>query len=181
MESPRAGKPEEAAPVKFLAALLMSRGFDPEAGLFPKLESILGEIDYRSASYPFTVTDYYEEEMGPGLHRVIVSFAPLRPATDIVRVKLDTAAVEKTYERKSGRIVNIDPGYIDYYKVVLASFKEGPQKIYLGEGVYADPVLLFQHGVFESLPWTFPDFTAGLYTNDLMEIRRIYKKARRWG
>ena len=80
---------------------------------------------------------------------------------------------------EGGRRVNIDPGYMDYYKIILASFKEGPQKVYLGEGVYADPILLFFEGEYGPLPWTFPDFKSGLYRDDFREIRALYKKARR--
>ena len=79
----------------------------------------------------------------------------------------------------AGRRVNIDPGYMDYYKIVLASFKEGPQKIYLGEGVYADPILLFYEGEYVPFQWTFPDFKAGIYAEDFRAIRALYKNARK--
>lgn len=157
----------------------MSEGFDPEGSLLPGLEERFGRIDYRGSAHPFTGTDYYEDEMGPDLGRVIISFEPLRSPTDIVQAKLDTAAIEEDLSEGGGRRVNIDPGYMDYYKIVLASFKEGPQKIYLGNGVYADPVLLFYEGEYEPLQWTFPDFKAGVYREDFRAIRTLYKKARR--
>lgn len=181
MAHPRAGKPKEAAPVKFLAAVLFGRGFDTGARLFPELERILGGIDYAGPPRPFDMTDYYEDEMGPGLERVIISFERLGSAADMARIKHATADVEIKLEGDSGRVVNIDSGYLDYHKVVLASFKEGPQKIYLGEGVYADPVLIFQNGTYRPFPWSFPDFKAGLYTDDFLAIRKIYKEARRTG
>ena len=68
---------------------------------------------------------------------------------------------------------------LDFFKAVLASFKEGPQKIYIGDGVYADPVLMYQDGEWIILPWTFPDFRTGLYNGDLSVIRGIYRKKRR--
>jgi hypothetical protein len=176
---PKASRPQGAPAVKFIAAVLFGGGIDFEDTLSPELEQQLGRIDYRSESYPFTVTDYYEDEMGPGLERLIVSFEPLGGPTDLVRIKIATAGLEERLAVDGARRVNIDPGYMDYFKVVLASFKEGPQKIYVGKGVYADPVLLFQHGAFEPLPWSFPDFKAGSYTEDLMAIRRIYKGARK--
>jgi hypothetical protein len=165
--------------VKFLAAVLYSSGFEPESRLFRGLEEILGRIEYRGQDHPFDYTDYYEGEMGPQLRRMIVAFSRLGSPLEIVEIKLATAGMEMRFAQGGSRRVNIDPGYMDYHKVVLASFKEGPQKIYIGKGVYADPVLLFQNGFFEPLPWSFPDFKAGLYTSDFMAIRKIYKIGRR--
>jgi hypothetical protein len=176
---PKAGKPGAGAPVKLVAAILLGRDFDGEGLLFPRLERRFGRIDYRGEAHPFTGTDYYEDEMGPALGRVIVSFEELRAPTDIVQVKLDTATIENDLAGDRGRRVNIDPGYMDYYKIVLASFKEGPQKIFLGSGVYADPILLFYDGEYVPFQWTFPDFKAGIYKDDFRAIRALYKKARR--
>ena len=179
MRHPKAGAPREGAPVKLIAAILVSRVFDIERELLPGLEERFGRIDYRGPAHPFTGTDYYEDEMGPDLNRFIISFEPLRQATEIVQAKLDTAAIEEDLAGPRGRRVNIDPGYMDYYKIVLASYKEGPQKIYLGDGVYADPILLFYEGEYAPLQWTFPDFKAGVYREEFLAIRALYKKARR--
>jgi hypothetical protein len=179
MAHPKAGKPREGSPVKLLAAILASRDFDVDGRLLPGLEERFGSIDYRGGLHPFAGTDYYEDEMGPGLSRFVISFEPLRDATEIVQAKLDTAAIEEDLSGERGRRVNIDPGYMDYYKIVLASFKEGPQKIYLGNGVYADPILLFYEGEYAPLQWTFPDFKAGVYREELLAIRALYKRARR--
>lgn len=179
MAHPRAGKPVDAEPVKYLSAILLPGGFDPEESLFPALEGIFGRIDHRGASHPFRVSDYYEDEMGRDLARMIVSFERLDSPTSLVRAKLEASALEGRFQREGSRRVNIDPGYMDYFKVVLASFKQGPQKIYIDRGVYADPVMLYQHGAFATLPWTFPDFKSGIYDHDLAVIRRIYRDARR--
>jgi len=178
---PKAGKPLAAEPVKCLSAILLPGGFDPEERLFPALEGIFGRIDHRGTPQPFRVSDYYEDEMGPDLSRMLVSFERLDSPTSLVRIKIETAAVEGSFLRGESRTINIDPGYMDYFKVVLASFKQGPQKIYMGEGVYADPVMLYQHGAFTALPWTFPDMKTGIYDRDLTLIRRIYRDARRAG
>jgi hypothetical protein len=175
---PKAGRPKEAAPVKYLAAILAGEGFEIEKLLLPRLEERFGRIDFRGPAHPFTGTDYYADEMGPGLVRSIVSFDGLRSAAELVSAKLAAAAVEEELAERGSRRVNVDPGYVDFFKVVLASFKEGPQKIYLGGGVYADPVLLFHDGAFEPLQWTFPDFRAGIYREDLRAVRALYKEAR---
>jgi hypothetical protein len=115
------------------------------------LSGILGEADFIGEPRPFDMTDYYEDEMGPGLSRVIVSFSKIGEAPALVDVKLSVDRLEEKLSGETGRTVNIDPGYIDYFKAVLASFKEGPQKIYLGRGVYADPVLMFEDGEWRIL------------------------------
>lgn len=179
MAHPKAGSAKEGAPVKYLAAILAADGFDLERLLLPRLEERFGRIDFRGTAHLFTVTDYYEDEMGPGLVRVLVSFDGLRAATELVSAKLAAARIEEELSERGSRRVNIDPGYMDFFKVVLASFKEGPQKIYVGSGVYADPILLFHDGDFEPLQWTFPDFRAGTYHDDLRTVRALYKNARK--
>jgi len=153
-------------PVKFFAAILFSREFGLEDRLYGELEEGFGKIDFSGEDQPFDLTDYYNHEMGSGIKRRIVSFAGLGQAEDLPGKKLLSSRIEKRFADDRGRCVNIDPGYIDYYKVVLASFKEAPQKVYLCKGVFADMVLLFQNGDFISLPWTFPDIKSGLYMDD---------------
>jgi hypothetical protein len=171
----RAGKPAEPAPVKYLVAVLLGQEFDV-ASLLPDLEAVFGKSDFVGGVHDFDRTDYYEDEMGPVLERFIISFAELRPATELVGLKLRTYEIEQRLGTAGCRRANIDPGYLDFHKLVLASFKEGPQKIYLGEGVWADPILLYQHGEFRTLPWTFPDFKAGIYTEDLTAVRERYRE-----
>jgi hypothetical protein len=179
MAHPKAGRPGEGAPVKYFAALLLAEGVAPRSVIDGGLSDILGETDFIGPPHPFDMTDYYEDEMGPALNRVIVSFARLGEATDLVEVKLEVDRLEEKLSGGAGRTVNIDPGYIDYFKAVLASFKEGPQKIYLGRGVYADPVLMFEDHEWRILPWSFPDFKEKLYMEEFGAIRRIYKEQRR--
>jgi len=188
MAHPKAGAPKEGAPVKYFAAILAGERFARRGGLQPgldallgSLEALLGPIDYTGKPKPFDMTDYYEDEMGPAIERTIISFSRPGEAPDLPRIKLATTAIEQEFAAGEGRTVNIDPGYIDYFKAVLASFKEGPQKIYLGQGVYADPVLMYQDGAWNVLPWSFPDFRTGRYTEDFDAIRKLYRAARRAG
>ncbi len=167
--------------MKYITAVLAGSRFGDDEELVRSLESILGRIDYMGPSRPFTVSDYYEDEMGPDLGRAFFSFEPLGPPEGIAGIKHETSRLEDRFSAEGRRKVNIDAGYMDYFKVVLASFKSAPQKIYLGNGVYADPVMMYHDGAFDPLPWTFPDIREGGYTEDFVEIRRLYKDARKQG
>ena len=57
---------------------------------------------------------------------------------------------------------------------MLASLKAAGQKIYLARGVYADLVGRYGRGRYRPFEWTFPDFSAGLYEEDLTANRARY-------
>ena len=138
-----------------------------------------GRIDHESGDIPFDAVDYYVAEMGTPLSRRLAFFEKLQPADCLVMAKTATARMEDELRDPQGkRRVNLDVGYIDHHKVVLASLKEAGQKIYLGDGVYGDWVLRFHQGRFVSFPWTFPDFSDGRYNDELGAVRRSYLRQR---
>jgi hypothetical protein len=163
-------------PVKLFFGLL----FSDEAGLNAARQALtsgFGPIDYESEIYPFQHTDYYQAEMGGPLFRKFLSVQPLVSPEYLADIKIRSMAMESCLADIHGqRQVNIDPGYLDYCKLVLASCKWGGQKIYLRQGVYADLTLYYQKGTFTFFPWTFPDFKFPLYYPALLSIRAIYKK-----
>jgi hypothetical protein len=149
---------------------------DPDllADLERELQERIGPIEARSEVFDFLLTDYYEREMGRGLRRIFYSFAGLIDPADIVSVKIECNSIEGGFAREGRRRVNIDPGYMDFYKLVLASAKFQGQKIYLGKGVYADPTLYYDKG-WRPCDWAFPDFKSGRYDEFLTGVRRSYK------
>ena len=164
------------SPVKrFVVTLHRDPGVLEEAiGL---LKNEWGEIDYISPDFPFEETQYYEKEMGSGLLRRFYSFERLISPDRIVEAKLFTNKVEERLKDAApGRVINLDPGYLDTYKLVLASAKFGGQKVYLRDGIYADMTLVRTKGKWESFAWGFPDFKSGKYTVPLNTIRDLYKR-----
>ncbi len=126
---------------------------------------------------PFDHTAFYEREFGGPLWRLFISFRELVPPGALVEAKLEAERIERALARPDGsRTVNLDPGTIDYQKVVLASFKYQGQKIYLDHGVWADLTLYYRKGGWAAFEWTFPDFKSGRYDRDLLEIRARYKR-----
>lgn len=143
------------------------------------LEHELGSLILSSPPVPFTVTRYYEPEMGPGLMRFYAAFGRLMPANKLVELKHRTAEIEAGRSMSGRRAINMDPGYLDLHKVVLASFKEGNYKIYLDRGVWADPVLGYADGAFHTQPWSFPDLSSGAHMTFFFEARTAYKSLRK--
>ena len=161
-------------PVKLLVAAL---GSNPEAleKSIDGLRAGRGDIDHRGAARPFNLTDYYEEELGGGLERTILSFAAPASPGELVNLKHECIELERALATGPGRrSVNLDAGYLDHGKLVLASLKPAGQKIYLARGVYADLVARYGGGRYQPFEWTFPDFSAGLYDEELGAIRRRY-------
>ncbi len=141
------------------------------------LESQFGSTDLISGLYPFNLSDYYEEEMGMELTRQWFSFKELRDASRLAEWKLICAELEEQFlDKRSNRRVNIDPGYLDYGKLVLASFKSAPDKIYIGRGVWAHTCLRYGHGQFTAPDHSFPDFIEGRFNDFMLEVRANYRR-----
>ena len=168
-------QPTDPDPVKFIIAAL----FSDEKRLKQALEictSEFGEIDYQSENYPFDITDYYEDEMGSGLFRRFISFEPLINPGELAAIKIRCNKIEDAVAVQGNRKVNLDSGYMDFHKYVLASAKFNGQKIYLNHGIYADPTLYYRKGDFHPYSWSFPDFkSSDRYYESLIEIRTLYK------
>lgn len=164
--------------VQPFAALLWRKEHTLEAAL-ERLADAWSPVDWRGAAHPFDHTDYYAAEMGTGLSRTLVGFARLEPPGWLVEAKHTATAVEdalRTGTPPPGRrTVNVDVGYLDLGKIVLASWKSRPTKLYLERGVWADLTLTYARGAFHPLPWTFPDFRGGRYDAELLALRMRYK------
>jgi len=178
MTRPPAIPPGQIEPVKLFAAVLYR-----EEPLLERARELLSEAfgpeDHLSRPVLFDHTGYYRLEMGEPLYRVFISYSRLVHPQYLVTAKLEASRIEQELAAEGNRRrVNIDPGVLDYLKVVLASFKYQAQKIYLDSGVWADLTLYYRKGGWAWFEWTFPDFKAGHYDRPLLEIRRIYKRQR---
>ncbi|MBI4727558.1 DUF4416 family protein [candidate division TA06 bacterium] len=62
--------------------------------------------------------------------------------------------LEDQYSREvesQGRIVNIDPGYLNESRLGLASCKDFSHRIHLDRGVFAETTLIYQGDGFKPL------------------------------
>lgn len=166
-------RPRTVDPVKLLVAVLWAEQGALQNAV-AELSAHWGAIDFVGSDHAFDMTDYYEPEMGLRLNRRLVSFAALAPPDCIGAAKYFSNDIEDRLAGEKGRLVNLDIGYLDHNKIVLASFKGAGQKIYLKDGVWADLVARYRDGRYCPFEWTFPDFRDGRYDEELVLIRRIY-------
>ena len=166
-------RPQLVDPVKLLVAILWSDLTLLDKALV-QIQERWGAIDFNGQDHPFDVTDYYQAEMGLDIRRRLVSFSELIAPEGIVAAKLNCNDIEEELGSNHRRRVNLDVGYLDHSKFVLASCKFAGQKIHLGRGVYADLMARYQAGHYRPFEWTFPDFRDGRYDSELSHIRRTY-------
>lgn len=171
-------KPSAPDPVKLFVGILYS-----DKALLKKARETLierfGPVDFVSEPIPFDVTDYYRNEMGDPIRRIFVSFQDLIDPGRLAEIKIRANEIEDRLAVDGQRKVNLDPGYMDVCKVVLASAKYNGQKIYLSQGIYADPTLHYEKGHFHPYPWSFPDFKTGAYEKIFLRIRELFKAAKK--
>ena len=170
--------PSPVDPVKLFVGVLAA----PQAPIEGARSSLIrrfGPIDLESAPIPFSFTDYYEKEMGAPLQRLFWSFERLIPPESIAEIKLATNEIEQSLALDGRRTVNLDPGYLDTYKVILATAKGAGQKIHLRDGIWADLAVTFVKGRVKFFDWGFPDYKSGRYDKTLLAIRARYKSQRR--
>jgi len=171
------GKVSSPQPVKYFLGLLTSRP-EAEAEFEERITIEFGEVDLRSDSFPFDSTDYYETEMGKPIIRRFFSLAELRPAQLVAEMKLKTNELETFFAQADSAVrrpVNLDPGYIEQSKIVLASTKNFYHRILLADGIYAEVTMHFEDGAWKPFPWTFPDFRGGRYNDFFTRLREIYR------
>ena len=73
-------------------------------------------------------------------------------------------------------MINIDPGYLDSAKYILATTKDYIHRIYLDKGIFAEITLYFRDNAFWPGEWTYRDYKTKEYADILIKIREIYGK-----
>ena len=160
--------------VKFIIGVLFLHQEDCPR-LFDKISSQGWTIQLKSEIHPFNLSSYYEQEMGRNLSRFFLCLQSSVSQTETVGFKQELLIWENEWRSNGQRTVNLDAGYLDLHRVVLLSTKEGPHKIHLRGGIWADLNMLRKSGSFQSLPWTFPDLRDGRYQEFFEKARDTFK------
>lgn len=158
-------------PAEAKAILFLLTAQEALAGpVLSEFSKILGPVELQSPWHPFTHSSYYEEEMGKNLKRCLVGFKNIFEPHRLAELKTLAGRLEG-----KKRKINADPGYVDLFKVILASGKAGGQKVALTAETYAYPILRFEKGNWHPFAWTFPDFKEETYYRNLLKIRENLK------
>lgn len=166
--------PKEPSPVKLISGILAA----DERCLAAGREALVmkyGSADFISQVWPFSDTDYYRNETGGSILRQFVGFEKLIMPDELASIKHWTNQAEERLakELQAGvpRPVNLDPGYLEPSKLVLASTKNFSHRIYIGSKMWAEVTLIYSGG-WTSLPWTFPDYRTGRYNDFFDKVRQ---------
>jgi hypothetical protein len=162
-------QPLEPAPVLRICSCLIG-----DRSLLPAVEAELvrafGDVALKSPAFPFDDSDYYRE-----IERFWYCFGALCGAEFLPDARRTTGRIEASFAVDGKRRVNLDPGYLDLGKLVLASLKQAPDKIYMGRGVWAHTCLRYRFGELTAPDHSFADFRDGRFNGFILEARKLYK------
>lgn len=167
-----------AEPARLIVGALS--GF-PEAWRAARAQLVerFGPIDIEAGPWPFTLTDYYADEMGADLSRWFVSFAQLIGQHEIAEIKHATNYIEADVAAGDWpvpRPVNLDPGYVTQGKLVLATAKDHAHRIAVSKDMYAQVTLTFTAGRFQPLEWTYRDYQQESYIEFFTRVREALRE-----
>ncbi len=167
--------PDKFPPVMLAISVL----YNDEAILSKTVDDLgvaFGKIVLRSEPFQFDKTKYYEPEMGKGIQREWFCFSQLLDPSKLPEWKEKCITIEKKYSSGNKRSINIDPGYLDHGKLVLASCKATADKIYMGHGVYAHTCLRYKKGEFFGPSHSFDDFIDGRFNSFFKLAKTLLKQ-----
>lgn len=164
----------------FFAIMLADRNRQGEVEA--RIQEKLGPIDLRSPFFPFSeFSSYYAREMGPEIWKYFAAVHEELSMDQLSQVKLFAEDLEIEFAvteqgRGAKRNVNLDPGYVTGWSVVLSTVKNRAHRVYLGQGIFAEVTLLYQKGGYSRLPWTYPDYDTTLAQDFFLETRSLLRK-----
>jgi hypothetical protein len=168
------GKIKTVQKVKLIVSEIYS-----DEGIRQRAESELvhnyDRIEFQSEKISFNFTEYYKNEMGERLTRRWLSFKePIMPDR-LAEIKVATNQIEEKFSKDGKRKINLDPGYVSSSSLVLASTKNYSHRIYLKDGIYAEITLIYEHGNWVALKWTYPDYRTNTAFDFFIKVRGCLK------
>lgn len=135
-----------------------------------------GEIESVSEEFSFSgdFSTYYDEEIGGEGFRRIYSFKETVDPTRQADIKIRTNEIEAEFSVDGKRKINLDPGFINHGRLLLATTKETGFRIPLKDGIYTELTLFWARGGWQKLPWTYRDYQSERVQKFITEVRRTY-------
>ena len=140
-----------------------------------------GEIDDCSEEFSFSeeFSTYYDDEIGGEGMRRIYSFKELVDPSRQADIKIRTNEIETSFSEGGKRKINLDPGFINHGRLLLATTKETGFRIPLKDGIYTELTLFWARGGWQKLPWTYRDYQSERVQNFITKVRKNYLAERR--
>ncbi|MFA5239291.1 MAG: DUF4416 family protein [Phycisphaerae bacterium] len=161
-------------PAKLIIAILAADEMCLKAAL-EAINTNFGNADFLSDVWPFSQTDYYKDEIGENILRQFVSIEKLIDPGTLAQIKHDTNSLEQqladSLKLALPRPVNLDPGFMEPSKLVLASTKNFSHRIYIGNKMFAEVTLVYEKGAWRHFEYTFPDYRQQCYFDFFNKVR----------
>ncbi|MCL4475675.1 MAG: DUF4416 family protein [Nitrospirae bacterium] len=141
------------------------------------LHKCFGEIVMESQPLPWEYSDYYTEELGSPIQRKFLFFRNMINRENLSDIKLATNEIEERLSTGGKRNINLDPGYLTPYNVILASTKNYSHRIYIGKGIFAEVTLIYKEKDHRYQPhlFTYRDYASDGYAEIFSRARKLLK------
>lgn len=145
------------------------------------LTAEFGETDGVCEEFSFSeeFSNYYDDEIGgEGLRRIYSFKKTVDPARQ-AEIKKRTNEIEALFSVDGNRRINLDPGFINHGRLLLATTKKAGFRIPLSDGIYTEMTLFYARGGWHKLPWTYRDYQSERVQRFITEVRNKYLAERR--
>ena len=140
-----------------------------------------GPIEDESERFSFSeeFSNYYDSEIGGEGMRVILSFRDTVEPDRQAQIKQFTNSIEAALSTEGNRRINLDPGFINHGRLVLATTKNASFRIPLSDGIYTELTLFWARGKWQKLPWTYRDYQSERVQKFITVVRHKYLEQRK--
>ena len=145
------------------------------------LSDEFGEVDLMSEEFSFSgeFSSYYDDELGGEGMRRIYSFKETVSPDRQADIKIRTNEIEALFSEGGKRKINLDPGFINHGRLMLATTKETGFRVPLKDGIYTELTLFYARGAWQKFPWSYRDYQSERVQEFLTRVRNIYLAERR--
>lgn len=140
-----------------------------------------GEVDGVCEEFSFSeeFSNYYDEEIGgEGLRRIYSFEKTVDPARQ-AEIKERTNEIESQFSIDGKRRINLDPGFINHGRLMLATTKAAGFRIPLKNGIHTELTLFYARGGWHKFPWSYRDYQSERVQQFLTEVRKKYLRQRK--
>ncbi len=123
----------------------------------------------------------YIQELGDGLITIIYIFLNNISKKELLKCKYLTMNFEKHNQSENGRIINLNPGFINRDGVFLISHKYRSRRKYLGDNIWYEKQLNYKNLLLHTKDYTFPELSDPIRLEHLNSFfismfKKYYKK-----